>query len=67
MQKAFIENDMGMKVQVLLADLSRSGNPPPKFLQKNNCNYSKPETGSIKLDLHGQRAEKLLKILINFI
>lgn len=37
--KAFIENDMGMKVQVLLADLSRSGNPLQKSQQKSNSNY----------------------------
>ena len=66
--KAFIENDMGMKVQVLLADLSRSGNPPPKIpTKKATVTIQKPETGSIKLDLHGQRAEEALENLDKFL
>lgn len=32
--KAFIENDAGMKLQVMLSDLSRSGNPPPPKVTK---------------------------------
>ena len=56
-----------MKVQVMLSDLSRSGNPPPQSsYKKATVTIQRPESGSIKLDLHGQRAEEALKILINF-
>mgnify|MGYP000440944338 CR=1 FL=1 len=66
--KAFIENDMGMKVQVLLADLSRSGNPPPKIpTKKATVTIEKPETGNIKLDLHGQRADEAIENLDKFL
>jgi DNA mismatch repair protein MutS2 len=67
--KAFIENDMGMKVQVLLADLSRSGNPPPPKIptKKATVTIQRPESASIKLDLHGQRAEEALENLDKFL
>ncbi|RBQ31848.1 endonuclease MutS2 [Arcobacter sp. FW59] len=66
--KAFIENDMGMKVQVQLSDLSRSGNPPPKIPSKKAVvTIQKSETGSIKLDLHGQRADEAIENLDKFL
>ena len=66
--KAFIENDMGMKVQVQLSDLSRSGNPPPKIpIKKAVVTIQKPETGNIKLDLHGLRAEEAIENLDKFL
>ena len=67
--KAYIENDMGMKVQVQLSDLSRSGNPPPPKVptKKATVTVQRPETGSIKLDLHGQRAEEALENLDKFL
>lgn len=67
--KAFIENDMGMKVQVQLSDLSRSGNPPPPKVptKKATVTVQRPETGSVKLDLHGQRAEEALENLDKFL
>ena len=66
--KAFIENDMGMKVQVQLNDLSRSGNPPPKIpTKKAVVTIQKPETGNIKLDLHGLRAEEAIENLDKFL
>ena len=66
--KAFIENDMGMKVQVQLSDLSRSGNPPPKIpTKKAVVTIQKPETGNIKLDLHGLRAEEAIENLDKFL
>ncbi|WP_418185663.1 endonuclease MutS2 [Aliarcobacter vitoriensis] len=66
--KAFIENDMGMKVQVQLSDLSRSGNPPPKIPSKKAIvTIQKSETGSIKLDLHGQRADEAIENLDKFL
>ena len=66
--KVFIENDMGMKVQVQLNDLSRSGNPPPKIpTKKAVVTIQKPETGNIKLDLHGLRAEEAIENLDKFL
>ncbi|OCL86908.1 Endonuclease MutS2 [Aliarcobacter thereius] len=66
--KAFIENDMGIKVQVMISDLSRSGNPPPKIpTKKAIVNIAKPESGNIKLDLHGQRAEEAIDNLDKFL
>ena len=67
--KAFIENDMGMKAQVVLADLSRSGNPPPPKIptKKATVTIQRPESASIKLDLHGQRAEEALENLDKFL
>ena len=38
--KAYIENDMGMKVQVNLSDLSRSGNPPPPKIPSKKATVS---------------------------
>ena len=60
---------MGMKVQVQLSDLSRSGNPPPPKVptKKATVTVQRPETGSIKLDLHGQRAEEALENLDKFL
>ncbi|OCL82869.1 endonuclease MutS2 [Arcobacter porcinus] len=66
--KAFIENDMGIKVQVMISDLSRSGNPPPKIpTKKAVVTVQKPESGNIKLDLHGQRAEEAIENLDKFL
>ncbi|RBQ29882.1 endonuclease MutS2 [Aliarcobacter vitoriensis] len=66
--KAFIENDMGIKVQVMIVDLSRSGNPPPKIPSKKAVvTIQKSETGSIKLDLHGQRADEAIENLDKFL
>lgn len=68
-KKAFIENDMGMKVQVKLEDLQRSGNPPkiktpPK---KATITVQKPASGHVKLDLHGQRADEAIDNLDKFL
>ena len=68
-KKAFIENDMGMKVQVKLEDLQRSGNPPkiktpPK---KATVNVQKPDSGHVKLDLHGQRSDEAIDNLDKFL
>ena len=67
--KVFIENDMGMKVQVMLSDLSRSGNQPAPIIPKKKATVTiqKPETASIKLDLHGQRAEEAIENLDKFL
>jgi DNA mismatch repair protein MutS2 len=66
--KAFIENDAGMKLQVMLSDLSRSGNPPPpKVTKKATVTVQRPDSGNIKLDLHGQRADEALENLDKFL
>ncbi len=67
-KKAFIENDAGMKVQVLLADLQRSGNPPKvKAKPKATVTVQKPDTGHVKLDLHGQRSDEAVENLDKFL
>ena len=67
-KKAFIENDMGMKLQVLLADLQRSGNPPKVKAQvKATVTIQKPDSGHVKLDLHGQRADEAIENLDKFL
>ncbi len=67
-KKAFIQNDTGMKLQVNLTDLKRSGNEPkivPK--QKVTVTVQKPSSGHVKLDLHGQRADEAIQNLDKFI
>lgn len=67
-KKAFIENDIGMKLQVLLADLQRSGNPPKvKTQPKSTVTIQKPDSGHVKLDLHGQRADEAIENLDKFL
>ena len=67
-KKAFIENDMGMKMQVPLADLQRSGNPPKiKQKPKSTIHVQKPDSGHVKLDLHGQRADEACENLDKFL
>ena len=65
--KAFIETDAGIKMQVLLSELKRSGNPLPKPKKKVSLSVAKPQSGDIKLDLHGQRAEEAIENLDKFI
>ncbi len=67
-KKAFIENDSGMKLQVNLTDLKRSGNEPkitPK--KKVTVTVQKPSSGDVKLDLHGQRADEAVDNLDKFL
>ena len=67
-KKAFIENDLGMRVQVNLTDLKPSGNPiKVKPKPKATVNVQKPESGYISLDLHGQRAEEAIENLDKFL
>jgi DNA mismatch repair protein MutS2 len=67
-KQAFIENDSGMKMKVPLKDLSRSGNmPKPTIKPKTTVTVSKPETGHVKLDLHGQRVDEALENLDKFL
>jgi len=67
-KKAFIENDVGMKMQVLLSDLKRSGNMPKiKQKIKSTVTVQKPDSGHVKLDLHGQRVDEAMENLDKFI
>jgi DNA mismatch repair protein MutS2 len=67
-KKAFIENDAGMKLQVHLLDLQRSGNPPKiKTKPKATVTIQKPNSGHVKLDLHGQRADEAIDNLDKFL
>ncbi len=67
-KKAFIENDTGMKIQVLLCDLKRSGNlPKAKIKPKSTVTVQKPDSGHVKLDLHGQRADEAIENLDKFL
>ena len=67
-KKAFIENDSGMKLQVNLEDLKRSGNEPkPVNKPKVTVTVQKPSSGDVKLDLHGQRADEAIDNLDKFI
>ncbi|MGB6328829.1 MAG: endonuclease MutS2 [Halarcobacter sp.] len=67
-KKAFIENDAGMKMQVVLADLQRSGNPPKiKAKAKPTLTVQKPDSGHVKLDLHGQRSDEAIENLDKFL
>jgi DNA mismatch repair protein MutS2 len=65
--KAFILNDLGMRVQVNLALLQRSGNPVKVPSKKVSISVQKPETGKISLDLHGQRSDEAIENLDKFI
>lgn len=67
-QQAFIENDSGMKMKVPLKDLSRSGNmPKPTIKPKTTLTVAKPDSGDVKLDLHGQRVDEALENLDKFL
>ncbi len=65
-EKAFIENDVGMKLQVQLSDLQRSGNLP-KVKPKSTIIVQKPDSGHVKLDLHGQRVNEAIENLDKFL
>lgn len=67
-KRAFIENDTGMKLQVNLTDLKRSGNEPKIKVKKEvTVNVQKPSSGHVKLDLHGQRADEAIDNLDKFL
>ena len=67
-KKAFIENDMGMRVQVKVTELRPSGNEiKPKVSKKTTISVEKPKEGSVNLDLHGLRAEDAIEELDRFI
>lgn len=67
-KKAFIENDLGMRLQVEINDLRPSGNQPKVVVKKKTTvNIQKPESGHVSLDLHGQRADEAIENLDKFL
>lgn len=67
-KRAFIQTDMGMRLQVKMADLKRSGNEPKVISKpKATVTVQKPDSGHVKLDLHGQRADEAIDNLDKFI
>lgn len=66
-KKATIETDDGMKLQLPLSSLKRSGNIPSPKPKNIKINVQKPSSGHVKLDLHGQRAEEAIENLDKFI
>lgn len=68
-KKATVETNDGMKLQLPLSSLKRSGNIP-KIKQKPksiNVKIDKPESGHVTLDLHGQRADEAIENLDKFL
>ena len=66
-KKAMIETDDGMKMQLPLSSLKRSGNIPVIKPKNIKINVQKPTKAHVKLDLHGQRAEEAIENLDKFI
>ena len=66
-KKAMVETDDGMKLQLPLTNLKRSGNIPKSKPKSIKINVQKPASGHVKLDLHGQRAEEALENLDKFL
>ena len=66
-KKATVETNDGMKLQLPLSSLSRSGNIPKPKPKTINLNVEKPKSGHIKLDLHGQRADEAIENLDKFL
>jgi len=64
---AFIESD-GIKLRVPLNRLRRSGNPiPPKRKAPAIIKVDRPSQSSVKLDLHGLRAEEAIDKLDKYL
>ncbi len=66
-KKAMVLTDDGLKLHIALSALSRSGNIPKPKPKNISVNIQKPQSGSIKLDLHGQRADEAIENLDKFI
>jgi DNA mismatch repair protein MutS2 len=64
-KQAFVECDSGFKIRVKLKELKRSGNPPA--IKAPKVNIQKPQTASIKLDLHGLRGDEAVEKLDKFL
>ena len=66
-KKATVETNDGMKLQLPLSSLQRSGNIPKVKPKSINIKVQKPDSGYIKLDLHGQRADEAIENLDKFL
>ena len=66
-KKAMVETNDGMKLQLPLSSLKRSGNIPRVKPKNVRIDIQKPQTGHVKLDLHGQRAEEAIENLDKFL
>jgi len=66
-KKATVATDDGMKLQLPLSTLKRSGNMPKVKPKNIKISIEKPASGHIKLDLHGQRAEEAIENLDKFL
>ncbi len=66
-KKAMVETNDGMKLQLPLSSLKRSGNIPRVKPKNVKIDIQKPQTGHVKLDLHGQRAEEAIENLDKFL
>ncbi len=66
-KKAMVETNDGMKLQLPLNSLKRSGNIPKVKPKNIKIDIQKPDSGHVKLDLHGQRAEEAIENLDKFL
>ena len=66
-KKATVETNDGMKLQLPLSSLQRSGNIPTVKPKSVNIKIKKPSSGHVKLDLHGQRADEAIENLDKFL
>ena len=68
-KKATVSTDDGMKLQLPLSTLKRSGNMPQVRIKPQNIKITveKPASGHVKLDLHGQRAQEAIENLDKFL
>lgn len=66
-KKATVETNDGMKLQLPLSSLNPSGNMPKIKAKSVNIKIEKPNSGSVKLDLHGQRADEAIENLDKFL
>ncbi len=65
--EAMIESE-GMKLRVPISQLKRSGNnPPPKKKPQVKIQVQRPSHSSVKLDLHGLRAEEAIEKLDKYL
>ncbi len=64
--EATIESE-GIKLRVPLKELKRSGNKPAPKTKSTNIKVDKPTQSSVKLDLHGLRAQEAIEKLDKYL